>query len=128
MLSRLPAVTSPAQPTLVVVEDDEHVRRALERFLGSYGYVVRAFDSAEAWLACIAPADCAIVDINLPGMSGFELDEQLRVNGHRIVTVFITAHDETRACGPLPPRRLILQKPLDERRLLDAIERALRRD
>jgi FixJ family two-component response regulator len=43
--------------TLVVVEDDEYVRRALTRFLRLHGYGVRAFDSAEAWLAGICPAD-----------------------------------------------------------------------
>ena len=108
--------------TLVVVEDDEHVRRALTRFLCSRGYGVRAFDSAEAWLAGICPADGAIIDINLPGMSGLELDERLRREGRAIPTVFITAHDEP---GPAPASRVILQKPLDAQALLDAIEHAL---
>jgi len=110
------------RPTLVVVEDDEHVRRALTRFLRLHGYGVRAFDSAEAWLAGICPADGAIIDINLPGMSGLELDERLRREGRAIPTVFITAHDEP---GPAPESRIILQKPLDEQSLLDAIEHAL---
>ncbi len=106
------------RPTLVVVEDDEHVRRALTRFLCPR-YCVRAFDSAEEWLADICPADGAIIDINLPGMSGLELDERLEREGRAIPTVFITAHDEP---GPAPTRRVILQKPLDPQALLDAIE------
>src|SRR6478752_823084 len=110
------------RPTLVVVEDDDHVRRALTRLLCSRGYGVRAFESAEAWLAGICPADGAIIDINLPGMSGLELDERLRREGRAIPTVFITAHDEP---GPAPESRTILQKPLDEQSLLDAIEHAL---
>lgn len=110
------------RPTLVVVEDDEHVRRALARLLGSRGYGVRAFDSAEAWLASICPADGAIVDINLPGMSGLELDERLRREGRAFPIVFITAHDEA---GPAAAGRVILQKPLDAQALLDAIENAL---
>jgi len=109
------------RPTLVVVEDDEGVRRALTRFLCLHGYGVRAFDSAEAWLAGICPADGAIIDINLPGMSG-ELDERLRREGRAIPTVFITADDEP---GPGPASRIILQKPLDVQSLLDAIEHAL---
>ena len=108
-------------PTLVVVEDDDHVRRALVRLLCSRGYGVRAFDSAEAWLAGICPADGAIIDINLPGLSGLELDERLRREGRAIPTVFITAHDEP---GPATTR-VILQKPLDAQALLDAIEHAL---
>jgi FixJ family two-component response regulator len=109
------------RPTLVVVEDDDHVRRALTRLLCSRGYVVRAFDSSEAWLAFICPADGAIIDINLPGMNGLELDERLRREGRAIPTVFITAHDEP---GPATSR-VILQKPLDAQALLDAIEHAL---
>lgn len=109
-------------PSLVVVEDDEDVRRALTRFLSLQGYGVRAFDSAEAWLADICPADGAIIDINLPGMSGFELDERLTREGRAIPTVFITAHDEP---GPAPTSRIILQKPLDAQSLLDAIEHTL---
>jgi len=107
--------------TLVVVEDDDHVRRALTRWLYSRGYGVRAFDSAEAWLAGLCPADAAIIDINLPGMSGLELDDRLRREGRAIPTVFITAHDEP---GPATSR-VILQKPLDAQALLDAIEHAL---
>ncbi len=110
------------RPTLVVVEDDEHVRRALTRFLCRRGYGVRAYDSAEAWLADLCPADAAVIDINLPGMSGLELDERLRREGRAIPTVLITAHEEAVAA---PTRRVILQKPLDAQALLDAIEHAL---
>ena len=109
------------RPTFVVVEDDDHVRRALTRFLCSRGYGVQVFDSGEAWLAGIGPADGAIIDINLPGLSGLELDERLRREGHAIPIVFITAHDEP---GPATSR-VILQKPLDAQALLDAIEHAL---
>ena len=110
------------RPTLVVVEDDEDVRRALTRLLCLHGYGVRAFDSAEAWLAGICPADGAIIDINLPGMSGLELDERLRREGRAIPTVFMTAQDEP---GPAPAGRIILQKAFDAQSLLDAIEHAL---
>jgi FixJ family two-component response regulator len=115
-------VTDRRATLVVVVDDDEHVRRALARFLCSLGYGVRTFDSAEAWLAGFCPADVAIIDINLPGMSGFELDERLRREGGAIPTVFITAHDEP---GPAPARRVILRKPLDAQALADAIEHGL---
>ena len=110
------------RPTLVLVEDDDHVRRALTRFLRCCGYGVRAFESAEAWLAGICPADAAIIDINLPVMSGLELDGLLRREGRAIPTVFITAHDEP---GPALESRIILRKPLNEQSLLNAIEHAL---
>ena len=115
-----PTVTD-RRPTLVVVEDDDQVRRALTRLLCACGYGVRAFDSAESWLAGICPADGAIIDINLPGMSGLELDERLKREGRAFPTVFITALDDP---GPATGR-VILQKPLDAQTLLDAIEHAL---
>lgn len=108
--------------SLVVVDDDENIRRALTRFLVLHGYGVRAFDSAEAWLAGLCPADGAIIDINLPGMSGLELHERLRREGRAIPTVFITAHDEP---GSAPASRIVLRKPFDAESLLDAIEHAL---
>jgi two-component system, LuxR family, response regulator FixJ len=111
-----------ARTTLVVVEDDVDVRRALSRFLCVHGYSVRAFDSAEAWLASVCPADGAIIDINLPGMSGLELAERLKHEGRAVPTVFITAHDDP---GQEPASDVILQKPLDAESLLNAIERAL---
>jgi FixJ family two-component response regulator len=70
----------------------------------------------------ICPANGAIIDINLPGMSGLELDERLRLEGRSIPTVFITAHDKPR---PAPAGRIILQKPFDPQSLLEAIEHAL---
>jgi two-component system, LuxR family, response regulator FixJ len=107
--------------TLVVVDDDDSLRRALTRFLCLHGYDVRAFESAEAWLADLCPVDGAILDINLPGMSGLELDEQLRREGRAIPTLFITAHD----CPSLAAAsRIILQKPFDAQLLLDAIKHA----
>jgi two-component system response regulator FixJ len=115
-------MVTPLSPTLVIVEDDESVRRALTRFLCLHGYGVLAFDSAEAWLAGICPVDVAIIDINLPGMSGIELDDRLRREGRAIPTVFITAHDEP---GPAPASRIILQKPIDAQPLLEAIEHVL---
>jgi FixJ family two-component response regulator len=113
------------RPGLVVVEDDEQVRRSLARFLRARGYDVRAFESAEDWLAGVCPADGAIIDINLPGMSGLDLDDRLRREGRAIPTVFITAHDEAAALDPVPLRRVVLHKPLDPQALLEAIDHAL---
>jgi len=108
--------------TLVVVEDDEDVRRALTRFLTSYGFGVRAFESAEASLADVRAADVAIVDINLPGISGLEMDDRMKREGRGIPTIFITAQDEPALASD---SRTILQKPLDPQLLLDVIDHVL---
>lgn len=107
--------------TLVVVEDDSDIRRAMGRSLRSFGHDVHLFESGEAYLAQRCQADCAIVDIGLPGVSGLEMAQRLRQSGSGMPIVFITAHDHlaTRAmtATPMP----VLKKPLDEDDLLDAI-------
>ncbi len=111
--------------TLVVVDDDALIRRAVGRFLRSQGHEVHVFDSAEAYLARRCQADCAILDIDLPGISGLELDEQLRKEGHPMPVVFITAHDELDILAAVQQtHRPLLRKPLDEPGLLSAIARA----
>lgn len=108
--------------TLIIVDDDEHIRRAVSRLLRSHGHEVHAFESAEAYLEGVRPADCAIVDVDLPGMNGLQLDDRLKEMGRPIPAVFITAHDELRIFEAVHRRqRLLLKKPIDEEALLAAI-------
>src|SRR5688572_31096057 len=104
---------------LAVVDDDLDVRRAMGRFLRSYGHDVQAFESAEAYLADRCQPDCAILDIELPGLSGLELEQRMRQEGSRVPVVFVSAHDDlvarTRA---IQPQAQFLRKPLDEAGLL----------
>jgi FixJ family two-component response regulator len=118
-------ITRLSSLTLVVIDDDEHIRRAVGRFLRSHGHQVHAFESAEAYLARSCEADCAILDIDLPGISGLQLHERLRQEGRGIPIVFITAHDELRMVAAVKGTQSpLLRKPLDEHVLLDAIARA----
>lgn len=119
---------SPRGLRLVVVDDDEQIRRAVGRFLRAHGHTVVSFDCAEAYLSRTCEADCAILDIELPGLSGLELEERLRQEGRKVPVVFITAHDElaARAEARQSARRPFLKKPLDERDLLEAISVARR--
>ena len=113
--------TSSSKLTVVVVDDDMDIRRAMGRSLRSLGYEVYLFESGEAYLAQKCVADCAIIDIGLPGVSGLEMAERLRTRGQGIPTVFITAHDElaNRAVRQTPMP--VLRKPIDEHDLFDAI-------
>ena len=110
---------------LAVVDDDLDVRRAMGRFLRSYGHDVQAFESAEAYLADRCEPDCAILDIELPGLSGLELEQRMRQEGSRVPVVFVSAHDDlvarTRA---VQLEAQFLRKPLDEAGLLAAIAQA----
>jgi FixJ family two-component response regulator len=111
--------------TLVVIDDNEHIRRAVGRFLRSHGHRVHVFESAEAYLERTCEADCAILDIDLPGISGLELHERLKQEGRDLPIVFITAHDELRMVAAVKGTQWpLLRKPLDEHVLLDAITQA----
>jgi FixJ family two-component response regulator len=81
---------------VILVEDDEGLRVALLRVLRTSGFKARAYDSAQAMLddAQSEPADCLVVDIHLPGMSGLELVDRLRGCGRKLPAVAISAHDE----------------------------------
>lgn len=118
-------------PSLVaVVDDDESVRESLPDLLRELGYAVRAFSSAEGFLAsdCVGQTRCLILDVAMPGMSGPDLQRELKRSRREIPIVFITAHqDET-----VRPRLLregaveCLFKPFSETALLAALHTALR--
>src|SRR5262245_16212126 len=110
--------------TLVVVDDDMDIRKAVGRSLRSYGHEVHLFESGEAYLAQPCHADCAIVDLGLPGVNGLEMEERMRRDGRGIPVVFITAHDDLANIAVRRTPMQVLRKPLDERDLLDAIAQA----
>jgi FixJ family two-component response regulator len=115
---------------IVVVEDDASMGRAIERILLAGNFAPAVFASAEAALEDSAPAlaDCLVLDIHLPGMSGFELYRQLADGGKTIPVVFITARDEPdvrEEAESLGGTRSYLPKPFSGRILLDAVTGAL---
>jgi FixJ family two-component response regulator len=83
---------------VILVEDDAGLRGALERVLRASGFEAQSYASAEAALADrrLAWADCLVVDLNLPAMSGLDLVDRVRQHGVAVPTVLITAHDEPR--------------------------------
>src|SRR4029450_6762129 len=87
-----------AKPLVSVVDDDESVRESLPDLLREFGFSVKAFSSAEEFLASdsVGKTRALILDVAMPGMSGPELQRELARRGQSIPTVFITAHrDET---------------------------------
>lgn len=82
--------------TVFIVDDDEAVRDSLRWLLEANGYRVRAFESAESFLAAYDPAAVGvlIVDVRMPGMSGLELQEHLLARQIAIPIVFITGHGD----------------------------------
>ncbi|MGN8273742.1 response regulator transcription factor [Pseudomonas sp. SMV71] len=111
--------------TIAVVDDDESVRAALRSLLRSSGYQVRTYCGALEFLQseALAVTHCLISDIQMPGMTGIELHEQLGAMGLCIPTIFITAYPDL---GTHTPRLVAcLPKPCDADRLLGCIEVAL---
>ena len=112
----------PSPLTVIVVDDDVDIRRAVGRSLRSYGHRVHLFESGEECLAQNCDGDCAIIDIGLPGVSGLEMAERLRACRRSMGVVFITAHDDLANRASRRTRMPVLKKPLEERDLLEAID------
>jgi FixJ family two-component response regulator len=84
---------------VAIVDDDEGVCRSLARLLRASGIHAVAYSSAEAFLEDTKKPqfDCVVLDVQLPGISGLELQRQLAVPGKAPPVIFITAHDDPRA-------------------------------
>jgi FixJ family two-component response regulator len=118
-------------PLISVVDDDISVRRSLDRLIRSAGLEVNVFVSAEEFLNSNhrPKADCLILDVRLPGMSGIELHRHLLASKCKVPVVFITAHasdDRARSEAASDWTVAYLIKPLDGDEVLDAVDAALR--
>jgi FixJ family two-component response regulator len=117
--------------TIAIVEDDASYRRALERLLRASGFEAYTFASAEEFLRSAAPEShaCLILDIHLPGMSGFDLLDHLTASSKLRPTILITAKDQEslRERAARIPDSVYLRKPLVGTVLLDAARSLLRR-
>jgi FixJ family two-component response regulator len=116
-------------PWIAVVDDDPAVLRALSRLLRSRAFRVQTFESGQDFLAALPHSlpECLIVDLQMPGMSGLELQRHLARNGILIPTIMITAHGEAALRGRHEEAGLVafLLKPLQENSLFAAINKAI---
>ena len=112
-----------------IVDDDASIREALKSLMRSVQFDVAAFASAEEFLASERLNDtaCLILDVNLPGMSGFELQSHLNIERRGIPIIFITAHaDETSRQRALKGGAIdFLGKPVRREPLFKAIRSAI---
>ena len=118
-----------SKSTIAIVEDDLSYRHALERLLCASGFEVHTFASAEEFLGSAVPESpaCLILDMRLPGMSGFELFNHLTASGQPGPAIFITAQDEDRVRQQASriPNSVYLRKPVVGTVLLEAIRSLL---
>jgi FixJ family two-component response regulator len=122
--------TRMSSPLISVVDDDQSVRESLARLIRSVGFGVQVFGSAEEFLSAShgRQADCLILDIRMPGMSGLELQHELAAAESDLPVIFITAHgsdEDVRARALAAGAVDYLLKPLREEEVLKAIDTAL---
>jgi len=118
-------------PSLVsVVDDDESVRESLPDLLTEFGYQARVFSSAEEFLAsdCVDQTKCLILDVAMPGMTGPELQQELKLRRKEIPIVFITAsrHETVRAQLLEQGAVECLFKPFGDTAMFEALQAALK--
>src|SRR2546427_5760633 len=118
-----------ARALIYVVDDDVSVREGLESLLRSAGFTVQTFSSAQEFLAS-ARADvpsCLVLDVQLPGLSGLDLQQELAKHDVQLPIIFITGHGDI----PMTVRAMkagaieFLTKPFRDEDLLNAIEQAM---
>lgn len=121
--------SSRVTPVVGLVDDDESVRESLPALLRSFGLAVRAFSSAEAFLAsdALTKTDCLILDIAMPGMSGQDLQRELAARGNHVPIVFITAYEDDDVRREVLNSGAVgyLLKPFGKEALVGAIRTAL---
>jgi FixJ family two-component response regulator len=120
---------NPFTPVIALVENDVPTNRAFTRLLRAHGYTVEAFTSAEMLLSRTTPAElgCILLDIDLDGMSGLELQQQLRSGQVAVPIIFITGRDDPGARIEAHARGCsgFLHKPVKAHVLVEAIEAAI---
>jgi FixJ family two-component response regulator len=115
-----------------VIDDDASVRAATSKFLRSHGYTVQAFSSAEHFLqsAILSDTSCVIADVQMPGMTGLDLQTMMRAQGCRVPFIFITAfpNEMSRARALKAGATCFLSKPFAGPTLINCLRAALAGD
>lgn len=120
---------SPRLPTVFVVDDDVSVRESLEMLTKSAGWHPLLFDSAQSFLDTSSPRPpcCLVLDVNMPGLNGLDLQSLVNANGSHMPIIFVSGFGDV----PMTVRALkggaldFLTKPIDTLAFLDAVKAAL---
>ena len=117
-------------PLVAIIDDDASVLATTDSLVRSLGYIVNTFASAEEFLRSnrLDDLSCVIADVQMPGMSGVELQDRLIADGRSLPTVFISAFSDERVQQKVLESGAVgyLHKPFEEDRLIECIETALK--
>jgi FixJ family two-component response regulator len=115
---------------IAIVDDDDCVRDGLEMLVRSLGYNASTFGSANEFLKSeqVHDTSCLITDVQMPGLSGLDLQDRLIAQGHRIPIIFITGHpdDNVRARAMKAGAVAFLGKPIDAGHFSGCVAKALK--
>jgi len=127
--SALPLELRERKKLISIVDDDESVRRTTTLLIQSFGFQAAAFESAESLLKSgqLQETSCLIVDLQMPGMNGLQLQRHLAASGYKIPMIFITAYDskESRQQAMQAGAVAFLSKPFNDELLLETIRATL---
>ena len=117
-------------PMIAIVDDDDAVREAMKALVRSLGYHASTFASADEFLNSeqVHDTSCLITDVQMPGLSGIDLQDRLIARGHRIPIIFITGYpdENVRTRAMKAGAIAFLSKPNNHHHLLDHLEKALK--
>lgn len=120
-----------ARSLIAIVDDEESVRRALQRLLRSAGIDSTTFSGGEEFLEWLRThsADCVVLDLHMPRMTGFDVLTGMAVSGTDVPAIIITGHDSPEAYDRAMAARATayLCKPVNDEVLLDAIHAVVSR-
>jgi len=122
------------KPRIAIVDDDESVCRAVQRLIRSLAMDAETFSSGQQLLDFLEAMpsfqpDCLILDVQMPGMNGIEVQDRLAMSGKTIPVIFITAHDEVGVREKALAKGAVafLRKPFDDELLIKTLREALKR-
>jgi FixJ family two-component response regulator len=122
-------ISASPQPTVYIVDDDDGVRKSLCRLVETLGVPVKTFDCAASFLDAYHGAcpGCLVVDVSMPGMSGLDLQRELRAQGNEIPVIVLTGYGSVPAVVEALKQGAteFLEKPVDNQFLLETIQRSL---
>ena len=119
-----------SQRMIAIVDDDEALREGMKSLVRSLGYAVSTFGSAEEFLKSeqVSDTSCLITDLQMPGLSGLDLQDLLIARGHRFPIIFITGFpdENVRARAMKAGAVAFLTKPVNADQLLGYLDKALK--
>ena len=128
-----PIALEKSKPLIAIVDDDESVCRAMRRLVRSWAMNAETFTSGQDFLDLLdaMPSfqpDCLILDVQMPGMNGLDVQESLAKSGNPVPVIFITAHDEVgvREKALAAGAVAFLRKPFNDELLIKTLREALK--